>query len=329
MIYGMHINSLVEKTHFEGLITTLVGYMMLAIILIFLYALMAFSSFQRARKVIGLCYIVIKVALLVITELCFFPLVCGVWLDICSLKLLNSTLNERLNNFEASPGTSIFMHWLVGMIYIFYFVTFVFLLREVLRPGILWFLRNLSDPDFNPIQEMIRLPVFRHIKRFIVSVILFGLSIVLMLFLPIKIISYLSSSFSWPTFPYNVSPTSETLATDLSFELLWLHAVLPALLEQNHLRTWVKNLVKLWAICVAWLLGIESFLLGEQDLPNPNEPANPNQNLNNENGALQQQVVQNPFQFNIGVAHQALLQTNTPFVNKPYNKPIHFKARVI
>ena len=47
-----------------------------------------------------------------------------------------------------------FLHWLVGMIYVFYFASFILLLREVLRPGVLWFLRNLNDPDFNPIQEV-------------------------------------------------------------------------------------------------------------------------------------------------------------------------------
>jgi len=202
MIYGFKMHDYVEKTHFEGLITTLVGYLMLAIILILLYASMAISSFHRARKIIGLCYIVIKVALLVVIEICIFPLICGIWLDVCSLKLFNSTLSERVNSFESSPGTSVFIHWLAGMIYVFYFATFVFLLREVLRPGILWFLRNLNDPDFNPVQEMIQLPVFRHIRRFLTSVTLFGFSIVLLLLLPIKIITYFSIQTTWPLLPY-------------------------------------------------------------------------------------------------------------------------------
>ncbi len=54
--------------------------------------------------------------------------------------------------YHHSPMASIFLHWLVGMVYVFYFASFVILLREVLRPGVLWFLRNLNDPDFNPIQ---------------------------------------------------------------------------------------------------------------------------------------------------------------------------------
>lgn len=42
---------------------------------------------------------------------------------------------------------------------------------KVLRPGVLWFLRNLNDPDFNPVQEMIHLPIYRHLRRFILSVV--------------------------------------------------------------------------------------------------------------------------------------------------------------
>lgn len=42
---------------------------------------------------------------------------------------------------------------------------------QVLRPGVLWFLRNLNDPDFNPVQEMIHLPIYRHLRRFILSVV--------------------------------------------------------------------------------------------------------------------------------------------------------------
>jgi len=44
-------------------------------------------------------------------------------------------------------------------------------ISKVLRPGVLWFLRNLNDPDFNPVQEMIHLPIYRHLRRFILSVV--------------------------------------------------------------------------------------------------------------------------------------------------------------
>jgi len=68
--------------------------------------------------------------------------------------MFEATLKDREHSFRVAPGTSMFIHWLVGMVYIFYFASFILLLREVLRPGVLWFLRNINDPDFSPIQEV-------------------------------------------------------------------------------------------------------------------------------------------------------------------------------
>ena len=69
-------------------------------------------------------------------------------------NMFDTSLSERKSSFLLAPGTSLFIHWLVGMVYVFYFASFILLLREVLRPGVLWFLRNLNDPDFNPIHEV-------------------------------------------------------------------------------------------------------------------------------------------------------------------------------
>lgn len=79
---------------------------------------------------------------------------CGWWLDICSLSMFDTSFKDRLASFRLAPGTSMFIHWLVGMVYVYYFASFVLLLREVVRPGVLWFLRNLNDPDFSPIQVL-------------------------------------------------------------------------------------------------------------------------------------------------------------------------------
>ena len=50
-------------------------------------------------------------------------------------------MNFRVQSFTTAPWASVFIHWLIGMVYVFYFASFVILLREVLRPGVLWFLR--------------------------------------------------------------------------------------------------------------------------------------------------------------------------------------------
>lgn len=99
-------------------------------------------------------YLMIKVFLLVTMELCIFPIICGWWLDICSLPLTGSTLDSRIKSFQSFPYSSTVLHWLAGMLYVFYSASFILTLRGLLRPGVLWFIRNLNDPEFNPIQEV-------------------------------------------------------------------------------------------------------------------------------------------------------------------------------
>uniref|UniRef100_A0A8B9GGW6 RING-type E3 ubiquitin transferase n=1 Tax=Amazona collaria TaxID=241587 RepID=A0A8B9GGW6_9PSIT len=317
-IVGLGFVEYVQASHFEGLITTIVGYVLLAVTLIVCHGLAALVKFQRSRRLLGVCYIVVKVSLLVVVEIGVFPLICGWWLDICSLEMFDATLKDRELSFQSAPGTTMFLHWLVGMVYVFYFASFILLLREVLRPGVLWFLRNLNDPDFNPVQEMIHLPIYRHLRRFILSVIVFGSIVLLMLWLPIRIIKYLLPNF----LPYNVMLYSDAPVSELSLELLLLQVVLPALLEQGHTRQWLKGLVRAWTVTAGYLLDLHSYLLGDQEENenNANQQAN-NQHARNNNAIP---VVGE----GLHAAHQAILQQGGPVGFQPYRRPLKFPLRI-
>lgn len=141
-----------QLLYFHGLLTALVGYCIIGISLIGLHAVARCLRFVRLRRILGMCYIVVKVSLLSVVELGALPLLCGWWLDICSLPVFDATLKDRKASFRAAPGTNLFLHWMYGMIYAYYNVSFILILREVLRPGVLWFMRNYDDPHFNPIQ---------------------------------------------------------------------------------------------------------------------------------------------------------------------------------
>ncbi|KAJ8679013.1 hypothetical protein QAD02_014800 [Eretmocerus hayati] len=303
----MGLQEIVAASHFEGLLTTLCGYCVLGVFLVVLHALAALLGFQRSQRILGLGYVIVKVSLLSVVEIGVLPLVCGWWLDICSLAMFDATLRDRETSFRLAPGTSMFIHWLVGMIYVYYFASFILLLREVLRPGVLWFLRNLNDPDFSPLQEMIHLPILRHARRLVASAVIFGTAILLMLWLPIKILRSV-----WPGFlPYTVTVQTETQISELSLELLLLQVILPALLEQSHTRTWLKALIRGWCRVVAWMLDLQSYLLRDQaDEPGP-------------------AVVEEPQHPDLGAAHQALLQREGPFTFQPYVRPKWFAARLL
>ncbi|XP_012271649.1 E3 ubiquitin-protein ligase MARCH6 [Orussus abietinus] len=307
-IAGLGLQEHAAASHFEGLVTTLCGYCVIGVCLVVLHTLAALMGFHRSQQILGLCYVVVKVSLLSVVEIGVLPLVCGWWLDICSLAMFDATLRDREASFSMAPGTSMFIHWLAGIMYIYYFASFVLLLREFLRPGVLWFLRNLNDPDFSPIQEMIHLPILRHARRLVSSIVIFGTVILLMLWLPVKIVRW-----AWPGFlPYTVNVQNEAQVSELSLELLLLQAVLPALLEQSNTRTWLKAVVRAWCRVVAWMLDLRSYLL--QDPSFDPGPA----------------VVEEAHHQGLGVAHHALLQRGQGSSNfLPYVRPRWFPARLI
>ncbi|XP_054719547.1 E3 ubiquitin-protein ligase MARCHF6-like isoform X2 [Uloborus diversus] len=312
----------IKAPEFEGLLTTLFGYINVGVALAVLHGAAALIRLHKTRRLLGICYVVIKVSLLSVIEIGIFPLVCGWWLDICSLTMLDATIHDREAGFKLAPGTSMFIHWLAGMVYVFYFASFILLLREVLRPGVLWFLRNLNDPDFNPIQEMIHSPILRHIRRVVVSLITFGTTILLVVWLPVQIIEKIAPGF----LPYYVMLSGEMPYSELSLELVLLQIVLPGLLEQGHMRTWLKLVVRAWCIGVSYILDIRSYLLGDVNLdeqpageaaPVPPPPVDAEgEDRFQQNAAL-------------AAAHQALFQPISPSGFQPYKKPRFLPFKIV
>jgi len=329
---GFKMKHFTKGVNFEGLLITMIGYCMIGLNLIVFHTITNFLGFRKVSRALGLCYVVVKVALLLVGEILVFPVVCGWWLDICSLSLFDATLKDRFASFQSTPWASVFVHWLVGMVYVFYFASFVMLLREVFRPGVLWFLRNLNDPDFNPIQEMIHLPLLRHIRRFCASLILFGTSIFVMLYCPSRIIKS-----SLPSFLPYTTQSNEGNVDEISMELLLLLVFLPAIQDQNHTREWLKWLVQQWCRLAAWALDLRSYLFGDVLMENVDEDTG-EYNANDEEGEAvfnaPPRVAEPPVldaedqQGGLGAVHQALLIRDGPVGYQPYNKPRYFAARI-
>lgn len=96
---------------------------------------MAEAAPSVAREVMaGVKYMatMVKVAFLLVIELGVFPLLCGWWLDVCTLGMVDVSIDQRVAFFWASPLTSSLLHWLVGIVYMLQISIFVSLLREVL-----------------------------------------------------------------------------------------------------------------------------------------------------------------------------------------------------
>ena len=95
IIMGFKLKKYINGAHFEGMLTTLCGYCFIGLSLVVLHFATDLLRFKRSARALGLCYVVVKVALLLVIEILAFPVICGWWLDICSLSLFDANLKVR------------------------------------------------------------------------------------------------------------------------------------------------------------------------------------------------------------------------------------------
>ena len=117
--------------------------------------------------------------------------------------------------------------------------------REILRPDILAFIRDPADPNFNPFQELVEQPVLRHMWRVIVSAIIYGNLVVLMVHAPVMLAQVLLPE---TFFPLRFALQDVTVGAgqpfmELPVDMLMLHFFAPFILERANPRRAVRWLL--------------------------------------------------------------------------------------
>ncbi|KAH6825984.1 RING/U-box superfamily protein [Perilla frutescens var. hirtella] len=197
----------------------------------------------------------IKVAFLLVIELGVFPLMCGWWLDVCTIRMFGKSISQRVEFFSVSPLASSLVHWVVGIVYMLQISIFVSLLRGVLRNGVLYFLRDPADPNYNPFRDLIDDPVHKHARRVLLSVAVYGSLIVMLVFLPVKLAMRTVPSI----FPLDISVSDPF--TEIPADMLLFQICIPFAIEHFKLRHTLKSLLRYWFTAVGWALGLTDFLL--------------------------------------------------------------------
>ncbi|PSS02698.1 E3 ubiquitin ligase [Actinidia chinensis var. chinensis] len=197
----------------------------------------------------------IKVAFLLVIELGVFPLMCGWWLDICTIRMFGTSIAQRVEFFSVSPLACSLVHWVVGIVYMLQISIFVSLLRGVLRNGVLYFLRDPADPNYNPFRDLIDDPVHKHARRVLLSVAVYGSLIVMLVFLPVKLAMRMAPS----VFPLDISVSDPF--TEIPADMLVFQICVPFAIQHFKSRTTLKSLLRYWFTGVGWALGLIDFLL--------------------------------------------------------------------
>jgi hypothetical protein len=110
-----------------------------------------------------------KLVLLLSLELGVFPICAGRWLDFCALPLTASSVGQRSELLAKAPVISALMHWVIGVGFVLAFTFLLCVLREVLRPGALPFIKDPTNPERNPVREMLEEPLLKHLGRVALS----------------------------------------------------------------------------------------------------------------------------------------------------------------
>ncbi|CAN7119990.1 unnamed protein product [Brassica rapa subsp. narinosa] len=200
-----------------------------------------------------------------------FPLMCGWWLDVCTVTMFGQTMSYRLQFLSVSPLASSLVHWVVGAVYDWYSLILENLLRQVLRPEVLYFLYGPEDDDEEEtIRYLIHDPVHKIARDGFLSGAQYGSWIVLLVFLPVKLAIWMAPS----VFPLDISVSDPF--TEIPAGILLLTICTPFIIEHFSIQTTVVSLLRCWFTCVGWALGLTDFLLLKPEDNRNDEPGRQN-----------------------------------------------------
>ncbi|PKK66367.1 hypothetical protein RhiirC2_784876 [Rhizophagus irregularis] len=201
--------------------------------------------------------IVLKVAFFVAIELVIFPIICGILLDLSTLPLFaEATPSTRLEFYLESPITSTFLHWFTGTAFMFHFAVFVSLCREIVRNGVMWFIRDPNDPQFHPIKEILDRPVWTQLKKIGASGIMYSAMIVFGLGSVIYFLRYCFDGILPLQLPF-MEPIS-----DFPADLLVFHIVVPVTVTWAKPKRLFRKLFENWWKVTSRVLRLTSFMFG-------------------------------------------------------------------
>ncbi|KAF9546274.1 hypothetical protein EC957_009887 [Mortierella hygrophila] len=221
---------------------------------------------RYVRDIIQQLSLIIKIAFFVSMEMVVFPLFCGTVLGLTTLPLLpGATLASRWAFYQQSPNWCIVMHWLAGTTFMFNFSMFVSICRGVVRPGVMWFIRDPNDEGFHPVREILERPVFLQLRKLGTGALMYLTLIVLGVTLTTQSIYWVMNGvlpLRWPV--------DEPLS-DIPIDMLLFHLAVPLTIRWMNPADRFKILFIGWWKKLAETMRLSSFMYGNDGKRYPEE----------------------------------------------------------
>ncbi|KAG0243514.1 hypothetical protein BGW41_002054 [Actinomortierella wolfii] len=210
------------------------------------------------RDIIRQQGMILKIAFFVAIEMVVFPLFCGALISLSTLPVFKgATLASRFAFYMQAPNWSIIMHWIVGTAFMFNFSMFVGACRGMVRPGVMWFIRDPNDPGFHPIREILERPIMMQLRKL-------GTGALMYMVLIVGGIAVTCYSIPWilpGVFPLRLPVDRPLSDIPLDLLLFWLG---PSLVRTLAISDHVKRLFEAWWRKMSRLLRLSSFMYGKR-----------------------------------------------------------------
>ncbi|CEP13022.1 hypothetical protein [Parasitella parasitica] len=200
--------------------------------------------------------IFLKVFFFILLELVVFPTVCGVLLDISTLPLFTEwSIKSRFHFVLLNPYTGIFLHWFAGTGFVLQFSVFTSLVREVVRPGVLYFLPDPKDPRFKPVQDLVDQPILVLLRTLITTAAIYFMLIMV----GMGLVTILVSQYCGI---YPIIWKFDIPISTLPIDLLAIQFLLPPIMGYIVPREFSRKNVATWWHIVSRQLRLSSFMFG-------------------------------------------------------------------
>ncbi|KAJ1565907.1 hypothetical protein HK096_007185, partial [Nowakowskiella sp. JEL0078] len=206
-------------------------------------------------------YFTLKFTILIVVEIGLFPIFCGILIDFCTLPIFgpSATASSRYQFHVAHPWTSCFLHWVVGTTFMYQLAVYVSVLRDIFRPGVMWFVSD--DKDGNFINDVMEKPILVHVRKFAVGSVMYATLILCGVGGIIAVILGGQTAFGVTKILPLKWELNESIA-EFPIDLLLFHFMVPLTIQSADPETVFRILVTLWFEATARLLRITGFLFG-------------------------------------------------------------------
>lgn len=183
-------HDLSQPTLIERIILLTIGYSIIAFVVYkFMNSLISGTKpvMGTPRKLYKILFEVAsttKVFIIFAIEIFFFPVYCGWLLDFCIAPILLSHFSSISDDGSVTftillsseleilqiHYIRVVLYWLLGTLYMLFFALFIGMIRgQVLRPGVLFFIRSPDDPNARLIHDALMKPLMLQLSRIYLS----------------------------------------------------------------------------------------------------------------------------------------------------------------